>query len=378
MTDNIRNSTICPAAWVAAAVQPSGVVVPCCGFIPDEKFKEGSTLNKDFLNNDLREKMRNSMLNSNSVSGCQNCYKNESLGTKSMRQGLIKWFGTPNQVQLRFLEITFSNKCNLACVSCDAINSSKWAAEDAKHNRVTGVKFLKPNNLNLEHVDLSELTVLKLIGGEPLLEQKKFIEVLEKLNLSNLTLTLTTNGTIALNDKLADLIVQCKAVHLYISIDGIRPVNEWYRWPTNHTTVENNIKTYLNWATNHPNIQIASHTVINVYNIWTLGDFISNMIALDAGWIFDFDFIDEPNWQSISNIPEIFKNDLIEKLLYWSQNIFGNWNNNQNPFLDSIKQLQSQGRTPWKETIYRSLKLANERNLNLFDHVPALEDKFSS
>jgi pantothenate kinase-related protein Tda10 len=102
------------------------------------------------------------------------------------------------------------------------------------------------------------------------------------------------------------------------------------------------------------------------------------MKAIDSIWNFDFDFIDDPNWQSISNIPQIFKNDLIDQLLLCSEKISGNWNNNQNPFLASIVYLTDSGKSTWEEVMIKSLHLASKRNLNLFDQIPELKDKFVS
>jgi hypothetical protein len=109
-----------------------------------------------------------------------------------------------------------------------------------------------------------------------------------------------------------------------------------------------------------------------------LGDFILDMNEQFPNWNYDFDWIREPKWQSISIIPEVYKKQLEEKLLTWNETISGNWVTNRNPFLDSIKfmyEKESCEKT-WTDFKINSMRLAEERKINLFDYVPSLKDKF--
>ena len=370
----MTNSTLCPAMWIAAAVTPDSVVIPCCTFTPDTDFKTTSIVNTDFIHSKIWETARNTMLKGEKVSGCENCYKKEDIGITSGRQIFIEWFGTPKTVGLEFLEISVNNKCNLACVGCNSNFSSKWASEDAKQNKLN-IKFLKNTGIDFDTLDLSNLKVLKLLGGEPLIEQRKYIDILKKINRKNLTLTLTTNGTFLLNDELKSLIEECKEVHFFISIDGIKEVNEWYRWPTDHDIVLKNIEWYQNWSKQNSNIIIIGHTVINAYNIWTLGDFVTNMNTRFPGWMFDFDWLTGPAWHSISVIPEQYKKELELKLIEWNNHISGIYINNNNPFTGSIGHLYQHNNSSWEEFKFKSLELSKNRKLDFYNLIPMLKDK---
>jgi MoaA/NifB/PqqE/SkfB family radical SAM enzyme len=369
------NNTICPAPWVAMAIRPDGVVIPCCSFLPSNKFKENSTVNHTFLHNRIWENIRTDMQEGIAVDGCINCYQTEQHGGISDRQVLLDWFGQPDKIELTFLELAFDNICNLACVGCEASFSSKWASEDLKFNRTVDIKALVTHKLNFGNIDLSKLTVLKLVGGEPLANQTKMISVLEKTNLSNLTLTITTNGTILVNERLRRLIERCKTVHFYISIDGSSSVNEWCRWPTQHRQVETNIEVYRQWWKDYDNIILMSHTVINAYNIWDLGTFIDTTKEKFPGWRFNFDWVTIPQWQDISGISDEYKEELITQLLAWNSTIKESDINGNNPFLISIERINSKTVSNWDQFIQESMKLASERKLDLIAMVPSLKGK---
>jgi organic radical activating enzyme len=373
-----KNLSICPAPWIAAAVKPFGEVIPCCSFSPDENFILESRVDTDFLNSNAWQDIRNKMSNGIPVIGCETCYRKEQLGIKSSRETLIDFFGESKTVNLEFLEIGFSNVCNLACVGCDYTYSSKWGAELKKHNLINESNIIKSNNIDdiIKNYNLKNLKVLKVLGGEPLLEQAKFIKILEKTNLNNLTVTFTTNGTVFPNNHLKSLLEKCQAVHLYISIDGESTVNEWVRWPIKHSVLKNNIKKYVEWKSTLTNIFLISHTVINIYNIWTLNFFINELNKKYPDWIFDFGWVESPSWQSISNIHESFKLKLEENLIQWNRNIKINFLQERNPFLDSIKYLNKESESSWNEFKEKSLTLAEQRNLNLFKMVPSLKNKF--
>jgi MoaA/NifB/PqqE/SkfB family radical SAM enzyme len=368
------NKTICPAPWISATVTPKGVVKPCNNFHSDENFAKESNVNTDFLNSSSWQKLRENMLHEKFVNGCDKCYQKENLNLKSSRKILIDWFGSQQDIKLKFLEIAFSNTCNLACVGCNSKYSSKWAMEDYKNKRSDTINILQSNKLDYKSLDLTNIEVVKLLGGEPLLHQQDFIELLENFDRTKLLLTITTNGTILPNYKLKKLIEECKEVHYYISIDGTEKVNEWYRWPTKSVEVLNNIDTYYHWWKDFKNIGLISHTVINAYNIWDLNDFVEYFNKKYDNWRFDFDWLMHPNWHSISVIPNTHKQIIEQKLNIWADTIKGNFIKNENPFKESIKWLYQKNDATWEDFKNNSFRLSKERNLNLVEHLPLLKN----
>lgn len=381
--------TMCLFPWSAAAIKPSGMATPCCRFnISDPaSFKNESNINTDFRNNSTWVETRQLMLLGEKVPSCVRCYKDESSGVESMRMISLKNYinGSSSIIipkdeiilPLNFLEIAFSNLCNLACVSCNRSYSTTWAVEDYKNGRLPiNAKSLIEHDSALSHVDLSNVSLLKIIGGEPFMDQKRFINLLNRMDLKNLTIIISTNGTVLPNDELKNLIEKCKSVILSVSLDGIGSVNDWYRWPSKFSKVTSTIDQYNNWWNNNNKFLLEVHTVINLYNIWTLDEIIQFMNQYPS-WSMDFDWINFPAWQSISIIPNNLKEPLIKQLNIWYDTIIPNLSfRKANPFKVSIDRLNDNNTSTWEEFKSKSFSLANERNLDLLKMIPFLEKIF--
>lgn len=391
----MKNKSMCLFPWSAAAIKPSGIATPCCRFnVPDPvSFKSESNINTDFRNNSKWVETRQLMLSGEKVPACFRCYREEDSGNESMRTISLKNhidhdFDTididclplaniPKNVTplpLTFLEIAFSNLCNLACVSCNRSYSSTWAVEDYKNGRLpANTKALIEHQSDLSHLDLSNVSLLKIIGGEPFMDQKRFITLLKKLNLKNIKLTISTNGTVLPNDELKSLIEQCKFVILSVSLDGIGSVNDWYRWPSKFTNVKSVIDQYNNWWSTNDKFLLEVHSVINIYNIWTLNETVLFMDQYPS-WGIDFDWIITPSWQSLSIIPDTLRPPLINDLTFWYETInpkirFGK----ANPFNVSIDRLHDTPTGSIDDFKHFSLSLAKERNLNILEMVPHIK-----
>lgn len=383
------SETMCLLPWDSAAIRPFSTAMPCCRFsLPNAiSFATESNVGNDFRNSVTWVKTRESMLAGEKISSCFRCYREEESGSESMRTLSIKEHlkrktlpTDANILPLRFLEIAFSNLCNLGCVSCSASYSSTWAAEDYKHGRLPpGQKALIQHNNDLGDIDLSHVTVIKIIGGEPFMDQARFIALLKRLNLKTLGIRISTNGTVLPNEELKSLMDQCKHVVLDVSLDGFESVNEWYRWPTKWHEVVSNMNQYHAWWGDKSNVLLQIHTVINAYNIWTLDKTVQFMIDNYPTWGIDSDWIVIPAWQSLGVIPNEYKKYLTEKLITWNNTIKPNTRfGKANPFKVSIDRLNdSPGNSSWEEFKSRSLSLSKERKLDLFAMVPDLKDPFN-
>jgi hypothetical protein len=91
-------------------------------------------------------------------------------------------------------------------------------------------------------------------------------------------------------------------------------------------------------------------------------------------WKLDFDWVIVPNWQSLSIIPDDLKISLKEKLLNWAETVHGNFYEFKgNPFLISIERLDDQPKSNLDEFVAKTLRLANERKLNVLEMVPDIK-----
>ena len=282
------NESMCVLPWDSVAIRPYSVAMPCCRFRTDAEFGQASNVHMDFRHSPAWDNIRQRMLDGTKLPECKQCYDDEASGKSSTRlldtrthikiHKELPTTTTPNKI--RFLELAFSNLCNLACVSCSAWFSSTWATEDYKRGRLWHQipKVLVEHNSDVDKLDLSSLEVLKMIGGEPLMDQKRFIELLERIDLSKIKLLISTNGTVLPNAKLKSLIDQCNELVLDVSIDGVGSANEWYRWPTKVSEVEATMNQFQEWWGNKPKFQLRTHTVVSIYNVWNLDEYINSML----------------------------------------------------------------------------------------------------
>jgi sulfatase maturation enzyme AslB (radical SAM superfamily) len=275
---------------------------------------------------------------------------------------------------LEFLELTFSNLCNLACVGCHSELSSTWAKEDFRHGRLIG-RGLVEHNYDLSHTDLSQLKFLKIIGGEPLMETKRFTDLLKRpdLDLTQLTIMFVTNGTILPNAELKELLDQCQRLKLFVSLDGIGSVNEWVRWPTKFDKIVENLNQFNSWWSNSNNVTLNIHMTVNVYNVWTLNDVGTFMYQNYPTWKSNFEWLIYPHWQAINIIPDEFKDALKSRLLEWEQTVPYNIHKAQlSPFTTTIDRLYDTPLSSWDEFKQNTQRLAKERNLNVIEMLPEL------
>ena len=365
------NKAICAYPWRAVAVRPNGQLIPCCRYANDyQKHEEAMVYSKDPRNSSHWVELRDNMLSGKKTEYCDKCYKEEDSGIKSMRQHSLEMF-TPTEnkiVPLQQLEVSFNNLCNLACVHCGSYFSSTWYSEDYKKGKIGKIGVLQ-HDVSFDNWDLSQLRELKIIGGEPFMEQKKFISLMNKLDLSNMFLQICTNGTYLPNEELKFQIERCNGVYLEVSLDGIYEVNDWYRWPSKFNNIIENMKTYEEWFNHNPKIRKIVHYVINAVNVMYLPDFINYMQQNFPNWDITWDWIQGPDWQQICVLPDSVKIELIKKFTVLNHSYPKNQYRIPNPYKVTIDRLTDTPKISWKEFKNKTLELSEDRKLNFLEMV---------
>ena len=289
------NDTFCIMPWISMAVTPDGRVTPCCAINIAPKFL-AKNIDDKVRSSKLWTDMRRSMLEGKKLDDCRTCYLKESHGAMSQRLIHTKDVIRPNTIDplpLERIEVAFSNLCNLACVGCNDETSSTFGVKNGSFAPYDS------HGQTFEGVDMSSVKYLKVLGGEPLMEELKLINLLKRMNLKNLEVEFVTNGTRFLSDDLLKLLNECRMVNVHVSMDGIPSVNEWCRWPVNHELVVSNMKKYSSWGKAY--LKISS--IINIYNVWSLDKFREYCVDVLPEWKPLFNWVKYPEWQSISLIP---------------------------------------------------------------------------
>ena len=301
------------------AVRPDGGIRPCCYFRPESVPDDLTIEHPDPFNHPFMNDIREKMLQDQYVEGCSKCYKDEAASGRSMRlemNSLSTDFGLPKQgrgeqVKLTNLDWAFSNVCNNKCRMCGPELSTQWYSDAKKMNYGFEKRGILAKNSIIDDYDLSNLRFIKMLGGEPLMEQEKFIKMLKKCNLSELTILLVTNTTLTPNEELTKLLKKCKKVSITLSVDSYGPINDFLRKGSNWETVEKNIRWYTDTFKNYP-VTLSLHSVASIYNVNLIHELIE--YCLEKNMYYTYTVVDGPNWIMPRNLPNDVKPKVIDYL----------------------------------------------------------------
>ena len=288
------------------AMRPDGQIFPCCVFRQEEVPEDLNVAHPDPFNHEYMNWLRQKMLNDEYVHGCRKCYEDEKHSARSMRTDLIApWggdFGLPSEEEglgrvkkLTNIDLALSNVCNNKCRMCMPQLSTHWYS-DAKKLGMEIPKGVITDNTIVDSYDLSDLRFIKVLGGEPMMEQAKLKKVLKKCTLENITILLVTNVSILPDDELLSLLKQCKNVNIDLSIDSYGTLNEFLRKDSNWENVSSNVQWYKQHFDN-----INVHSAISAYNVNKLHEIIN--FCKENELYHECVVVDGPQWMQPRNLP---------------------------------------------------------------------------
>lgn len=300
----MASPTFCILPWLSIAVKNNGDYRVCChantsrtrGLLqnPDQKNLNASESSiNEARNSETLKEIRRDMLQGKWPESCGRCMREEKSSIRSKRiyskeslpiqyteewaQKITKEDGTLDlsQAHLVDLDIRFGNKCNLACRMCGPSDSSAWIPDYEK----LGGKF-KPQKFNWYEENIfwesleksaSTLDHIYIVGGEPLLIDRHYVflnHLIEIGRAPEITLEYNSNLTV-LPQKALDLWKHFKKVRIGVSIDGYGAVNDYIRYPSKFSVLENN----LNKIDVAPgNLQVWLALTVSIYNLHHLVD----------------------------------------------------------------------------------------------------------
>ena len=334
-----ESKTFCMAPWVELHVAPHGKIFPCCmsGAFPDRAIgdtRNGDTLKKSWNSTNMK-KLRLDMLNENKNKLCERCHKYEDLGKDSERtwynQNFLQHFDRVKHTETDgnlliydppYLDIRFSNICNLRCRICGPELSSGWF-NDAKKLNPEGFKekeIISPTESPEELWEQVESLIptierIHFAGGEPLVmeEHYKILELLIEEKNTDVTITYNTNfANLVYNGKnVLDYWKEFREVVVCASLDGMGKRGDYMRkgqqWDK---IVENRNK----MKKKCPNTYFHITPVVSLMNVFHILDFYK--------WAVDTEFISpknitiyllfEPKYYNIQGLSTDMKNSVVE------------------------------------------------------------------
>lgn len=288
------SSTFCSLGWNHQFLGPNGNIKPCCRFvgntIPKTNHIRDKSINSVFTGQ-WQQELRQYMIRGDRHPGCMKCWQEEDSGKRlSIRQnynrdiGLLKDLHYDLDIdnpKITWLELSFNNRCNIRCRMCGPYFSTNWyqdwelVKEYIPWQTSDIPKYIKenpePKTIDLSKLDeiLPHIRHLKMTGGEPFImpEYKQILYKLIELDQAkHVYLNYSTNLTIMPKKELIELWSHFKHIEIATSLDGIGPVIEYVRHPTNFKTVEKVVQTLMELSHSMP-IKVGTRPTITVYNI---------------------------------------------------------------------------------------------------------------
>ena len=245
--ENTKFKYACPLPFNHMAVRPDGKILPCCVFRRDDVPEDLNIDHKDPFNHPYMQELRDKMSRDEYVPNCKECYQKEEFGNQSFRKLVLdkqEEFGATSLVEgtppeLTYVDLSISNTCNNKCRMCNPGLSTSWYS-DAKKLGIEIPKGIIKNPF-IENTDFSKLKFIKLLGGEPLMEQKVIKNILKQCDLSQLHIQLITNGTVIPDDELKGMLEQVKRLEVKLSIDAYGKLNDFLRSGSKWEQVEKTV-----------------------------------------------------------------------------------------------------------------------------------------
>jgi radical SAM protein with 4Fe4S-binding SPASM domain len=291
---NWPSETFCTLGWNHQFLGPNGNVKPCCRFVSGTIPKTNNIKNKsiaEVFTGQWQQELRTAMLTGERHPGCMKCWQEEDSGKRlSIRQNynrdidLLKDLHYDldiNNPKITWLELSFNNRCNIRCRMCGPYFSTNWyqdwelVKEYIPWQPADIPKYIKehpePRTIDISKLDpiLPNIRHLKMTGGEPFImpEYKQILYKLIELDQAkHVYLNYSTNLTVMPKKELIELWSHFKHIEFATSLDGIGPVIEYVRHPTDFKTVENVVQALMELSHSMP-IKVGSRPTITVYNI---------------------------------------------------------------------------------------------------------------
>ena len=339
-----ESKNFCMAPWIHMHVWPNGRAFPCC--LADTKEDYGNT-NKQSIaslwNSDLAKSLRRNMSSDQPSAACKRCYELESDASaytlrKNMNYKFAHHFskvadtlpdGTHNDVNFTYMDLRFSNLCNLSCRSCGPTFSTVWYDDFIK-----AFGEVNPNDAEQKYIQLKnnpdflkELwplldTVEEVYwaGGEPLVTAEHWDIMnywISSGRAGDITINYTTNFTNLMYKKqsILDLWKHFKIVNVAASLDASYKRAEYIRKGTVWNDIVQNRKTMLEQV---PNIYFEITPTVSMMNVLHLPDFHREWLELGLlsdPTYFRINNLIDPDFFSTRVLPKKYKDEVTEKWL---------------------------------------------------------------
>lgn len=393
--DLLSQQGFCILPFVHSCIFQNGNAQPCCinhlklGNTKIKSLKEiYSNKNKNLT--DLRKELLSDRLPASCVK-CEDIeskydglsYRNHSNNTYGY---LLNYIDISNEESLInnekiFLwDVRFSNLCNLKCLICRPMDSSR-VAEEEEGKLINAFNDVDDFIIEFEkHID--NIVEINFAGGEPLLikDHYKILELLIKYEKFDVVLRYNTNGTtIVLGDKdVIEYWKYFKNVQYNVSLDAGWKQFEYLRYGANWEIVLQNLRRIRYFS---PHVSISVNIVIMALNILytrQLYECLVNEGLIGTGYL-NFIPLSGKEYYQVSILPANLKEQALQYYQDWENSL----KNSGQLVLIQLIQMVKNMITNDKDTSHKLPELKKRtlikdkiRGTNFYETFPELKDIF--
>lgn len=412
---------LCVYPWMHIHLHPSGRVLPCCMMdvfkVNKNEFGDLNDPNNsmlDVMNSTGMKDLRQKMLNNVEPDLCQICFDRERAGLHNMRESMNDKYlskytediantnqdGSINEFNPSYVDLRFSNICNLKCRTCGLDLSSSWFEETVEMEKMNNPsfdssqlqKFVRADQFEKIEPFLKTVDSMYWAGGEPLMEKNHY-RVLDYMieidHAKHINLSYNTNMTTMTfkRQHIFEWWKHFQNITIAASIDGMGDVFEYIRTNGKWDVTQRNYE-QVRFNKEYNNLSIYPSITVSLLNIYHIVEYLTWCVTND--WISsDMDvhinFVTYPSRYSIKNMPPEAKKDIEKKLIALAIKYKNtNYSNIANACQDIINFMNTARRDPraWKNEMKSAINLLNAHDqsagLNWQKTLPELADMLMS
>jgi hypothetical protein len=370
---NLLGEGLCLAKWQQVSLHlPTGLNNSCYHPPLHEIDATAVELDPSALHNTEHKKaQRKIMLRNERPGECSYCWRVEDIGLgllsdRHYRSGepwamqhyetIVNSTGDENVIP-SYVEVNFSNVCNLACSYCSPQFSSTWMDDAQRHGAFpTRIPHNDPNYFNgrrrpiphREHNPYVEafwrwwpdlypnLKHFRMTGGEPMMDRntyRVFDYILDNPK-QDLHLNVTSNFSVENSiwrrylDQVSRICESNSVEHFmqFVSLDCVGARAEYVRDGLNFWLLWDRVNEFLDRVKTRSSITFI--VTVNNLSLTTMQSLMSNILDLRKDhntdrqrvW-FDTPILTNPAWQSINILPEYYQNFVINAQKFMQANL---------------------------------------------------------
>ena len=287
-------NNFCILPWIHMHIWPNGSVYPCCMSDTDQSLGNINDMPIDeVINSEEFKTLRKQFMNDEKPDMCTRCFELEDTAdTWTLRKSSLETFkhylplaeetqedGTIDDFKMRYMDIRFSNLCNMKCRTCGPELSSKWYDDQIKlFPGYERPKFIDVNSaddfMGKLKLHLDTVEEVYFAGGEVLITPQHY-EVLDywlERNRDDVRLRYTTNFSNLRHKKrsMLEYWKLFKDVRVAASLDTFGERAEYSRSGTNWNEIVANRKEMIESC---PNTYFELTPTISIFSVYNLFEF---------------------------------------------------------------------------------------------------------